>query len=103
MHWVMVSYTIWFNRRHHKVGHLFQGRYKSLLVEGGSYFVGVKPLSASQSGSRKAPRPGQSRRAPGASLRERFNLSWLIVFTYDGTSAGRKELIVERGGARLRI
>ena len=36
MHWVMVSYTIWFNRRHQKVGHLFQGRYNSLLVEEGS-------------------------------------------------------------------
>jgi REP-associated tyrosine transposase len=39
MHWVMVSYTTWFNRRHHKVGHLFQGRYKSLLVEEGSYLL----------------------------------------------------------------
>ena len=41
MHWLMVTYTIWFNRRHHKVGHLFQGRYKSLLVEGGSYLLGL--------------------------------------------------------------
>ena len=41
MHWVMVTYTMWFNRRHHKVGHLFQGRYKSLLVEGGSYLLGL--------------------------------------------------------------
>jgi putative transposase len=41
MHWVMVSYTIWFNRRHDKVGHLFQGRYKSLLVEGGNYLLGL--------------------------------------------------------------
>jgi putative transposase len=41
MHWVMVSYTIWFNRRHGKVGHLFQGRYKSLLVEGGNYLLGL--------------------------------------------------------------
>jgi putative transposase len=39
MHWVLVSYTTWFNRRHHKVGHLFQGRYKSLLVEEGSYLL----------------------------------------------------------------
>lgn len=41
MHWLMVTYTIWFNRRHHKVGHLFQGRYKSLLVEGGNYVLGL--------------------------------------------------------------
>jgi putative transposase len=41
MHWLMVTYTIWFNRRHHKGGHLFQGRYKSLLVEGGCYLLGL--------------------------------------------------------------
>lgn len=39
MHWLMVAYTVWFNRRHDNVGHLFQGRYKSLLVEGGSYLL----------------------------------------------------------------
>jgi putative transposase len=41
MHWLMVSYSVSFNRRHGKVGHLFQGRYKSLLVEGGSYLLGL--------------------------------------------------------------
>jgi putative transposase len=41
MHWLMVTYTMRFNHRHHKVGHLFQGRYKSLLVEGGSYLLGL--------------------------------------------------------------
>src|SRR5438270_9933394 len=35
MHWLLVSYTVGFNRRHGKVGHLFQGRYKSLVVEAG--------------------------------------------------------------------
>jgi REP-associated tyrosine transposase len=33
MHWLMVSYTVYFNWRHRRSGHLFQGRYKSLLVE----------------------------------------------------------------------
>ena len=39
MHWLLVSYTVAFNRRHRKVGHLFQGRYKSLLVETGRYLL----------------------------------------------------------------
>jgi putative transposase len=39
MHWLLVSYTTGFNRRHHKVGHLFQGRYKSLVVEEGEYLL----------------------------------------------------------------
>ena len=39
MHWLMVSYAVGFNRRHRKVGHLFQGRYKGLLVEQGEYVL----------------------------------------------------------------
>jgi len=39
MHWLLVAYTVRFNRRHSAVGHLFQGRYKSLLVEPGSYLL----------------------------------------------------------------
>ena len=35
MHWLMVSYTVYFNRRHRRSGHLFQGRYKSFLVGAG--------------------------------------------------------------------
>ncbi|XSG85262.1 MAG: REP-associated tyrosine transposase [Methylohalobius sp. ZOD2] len=31
------TYTQGFNRRHGRVGHLFQGRYKSILVEGDAY------------------------------------------------------------------
>jgi hypothetical protein len=43
MHWLMVSYTVYFNWRHHRSGHLFQGRYKSILVEGeqGNYPLGL--------------------------------------------------------------
>ena len=33
MHWLIVSYTVYFNWRHWRSGHLFQGRYKSFLVE----------------------------------------------------------------------
>lgn len=33
MQWLGVSYTVWFNRRHQRVGHLFQGRYQAIHVE----------------------------------------------------------------------
>jgi REP element-mobilizing transposase RayT len=33
MQWLAVSYTIWFNRRHRRVGHLFQGRFNAILLE----------------------------------------------------------------------
>lgn len=39
MHWLLVGYSVWFNRRHNTSGHLFQGRYKSFLVEEGSYLL----------------------------------------------------------------
>lgn len=30
--WLNVSYSVWFNRRHGRSGHLFQGRFKSVVV-----------------------------------------------------------------------
>jgi hypothetical protein len=30
--WLNVSYSVWFNRKHRRAGHLFQGRFKSVLV-----------------------------------------------------------------------
>ena len=33
------TYTQWFNRRHRRVGHLLQGRFKSLLVEKEGYLL----------------------------------------------------------------
>jgi hypothetical protein len=41
MHWLLVSYTVYFNRRHQTGGHLFQGRYKSFLVQEGDYLLGL--------------------------------------------------------------
>ncbi len=41
MHWLMVSYTVYFNWRHARSGPLFQGRYKSFLVEGGEHLLGL--------------------------------------------------------------
>ena len=31
--WLNVSYSVWFNRRHKRAGHLFQGRFKSVIIE----------------------------------------------------------------------
>lgn len=33
MQWLGVSYSIWFNQRHGRAGHLFQGRFKAVVVE----------------------------------------------------------------------
>jgi putative transposase len=31
--WLNVSYSVWFNRRHERSGHLFQGRFGAILIE----------------------------------------------------------------------
>jgi len=37
MHRLLTAYTVWFNRKHKRVGHLFQGRYKSIIVDNNAY------------------------------------------------------------------
>lgn len=39
MQWVNVAYAGWYNRRHQRNGHLFQGRYKALLVDADAYLA----------------------------------------------------------------
>jgi putative transposase len=39
--WLGVSYSVWFNRRHQRSGHLFQGRFKSFLIENDRYFTAM--------------------------------------------------------------
>ena len=37
MGWMQTTYTVRFNRRHQRAGHLFQGRFKAQLVDAGEY------------------------------------------------------------------
>jgi REP element-mobilizing transposase RayT len=39
MHWFGTTYTQRFNRRHFRNGHLFQGRYKSIIVQNDAYLL----------------------------------------------------------------
>ncbi|MEA2061900.1 MAG: transposase [Thermodesulfobacteriota bacterium] len=45
-------YTHWFNKRHKRVGHLFQGRYKAILVDSDGYlrelirYIHLNPVRA---------------------------------------------------------
>lgn len=39
MHYMNTSYTAYYNKKRNKSGHLFQGRYKSIVVDGDSYFL----------------------------------------------------------------
>ena len=50
--WVNVSYAAYFNRKRQRRGHLFQGRFKSILVDADEYlkhlsrYIHLNPLSA---------------------------------------------------------
>lgn len=41
MHGLQFTYTQYYNRRHQKVGHLFQGRYKAILCDQDSYLLAL--------------------------------------------------------------
>ena len=46
------AYTVYFNKRHHRIGHLLQGRYKAILVEADEYagelsrYIHLNPVRA---------------------------------------------------------
>lgn len=52
--WLQVSYSMWHNRRHGRIGPLFQGRFRSVVVEDGrwayelSVYVHLNPLRLEQ-------------------------------------------------------
>lgn len=52
MHYIKGSYTTYYNIRHQRTGHLFQGRFKSIVVDKSSYFlelsryIHLNPISA---------------------------------------------------------
>ena len=37
MHRQLTAYTSWYNRKYERVGHLFQGRYKSIVIDNNNY------------------------------------------------------------------
>jgi putative transposase len=39
--WLNQSYGMWWNRRHGRSGHVFQGRFKGVLVEGGGWILAL--------------------------------------------------------------
>jgi hypothetical protein len=52
MHFINTSYTIYFNAKNSRVGHLFQGRFKAILIEADSYaqvlsrYIHLNPVRA---------------------------------------------------------
>jgi len=83
LQWLNVSYSAWFNTRHGRVGPLFQGRFKSVLIEGAewayelSVYVHLNPLRIAAFGLSKRARAGaasgQGTEASAATLKARLS------------------------------
>lgn len=66
MQWLNVSYTVWFNRRRKRVGHLLQGRFKAIVFDPQesalrlSVYVHLNPVRLKALGQDKATRRAQA-------------------------------------------
>jgi len=73
LQWLNVSYSQWFNRRHLRSGHLFQGRFKSILIDPArwalelSRYLHLNPIRVSRQGLGKQRRE-QNRQGVGRAV-----------------------------------
>lgn len=82
MQWLQTSYSMWFNRKHGRVGPLFQGRFKAVVVEPQSWglsvsrYLHLNPIRVKALGlgkqDRAADRLGVRGKAEAAMVQERL-------------------------------
>ena len=73
--WLNVAYSVWFNRRHRRAGHLFQGRFKAVIIEDTTgwqevaRYVHLNPVRLAGLGLDKRQRAADRLRSRGRSVR----------------------------------
>jgi REP element-mobilizing transposase RayT len=91
------SYAQFFNKRHNRVGHLFQGRYKAFLVDREMYllalirYIHLNPVKAGL-----VHRPSSYRWSSDASYRRGRGPEWLDVDRFLRMLAGRRSASIAR-------
>jgi putative transposase len=116
--WLNVSYSMWFNRRHGRSGHLFQGRFKSVVVDPIQWglelsrYVHLNPVRVGRLGlgkvDRQKMRVGASRAPDGRETKERLaclrRYRWSSYRAYVGLGKRPEWLecdrILELGGGK---
>ena len=103
MQWLNTSYSMWFNRRHDRVGPLLQGRYKGVWIENSgwayeaSMYVHLNPVRIKAHGldkrSRRAAGEGRMGNPPskeeiGERLRKLRAYEWSSYRSYAGYAKG---------------
>jgi REP element-mobilizing transposase RayT len=114
--WLNTAYGIWWNLRHRRVGHVFQGRFKSVVVESGqwvlecSLYIHLNPVAISVLELSKAKKKAERRGltvAPVAVRAKRLEVlrscPWSSFRALAGYSRGpqwlcREELLGRAGG-----
>jgi putative transposase len=76
---LLTSYTVYFNLRHDRHGHLFDGRYKAKLVEGDAYLLGL-----SRYVHLNPVRVGALKDSPEEALKHLQNYYWSSYLQYIG-------------------
>ncbi|MBU1695096.1 MAG: transposase [Verrucomicrobia bacterium] len=68
LQWLNVSYSAWFNRRRGRVGHVFQGRFGSVLIDGegawaliASMYIHLNPIRTKREGLGKTTHRAEGR------------------------------------------
>jgi putative transposase len=120
MQWLNVSYSVWFNRRHQRSGHLFQGRYKSILVDPTGWglelsrYVHLNPVRVGRHGMGKTERQrlrmGVAEKPDAARVKrcvaELRRYRWSSYRAYFGLAKApewlRREAILRLGERRMR-
>ena len=101
LQWLNLSYSTWFNRRHERSGHLFQGRFKSILFSAAasalevSRYVHLNPVRIGRLGLGKSERAsihaGASPAPDPKEVRQRIDFlrgyRWSSYGAYIGTNA----------------
>ena len=117
--WLNVSYSVWFNKRRDRVGHVFQGRFGSVLVDGdgawalgASAYVHLNPVRTAELGLGKAANRAEAAgvvKPDGEALRQRLrtlrNYRWSSYPAYAGYAAipgwlSTEELLRRAGGQK---
>lgn len=118
--WLNVSYSVWFNRRRERVGHVFQGRFASVLIDGNgcwslnaSIYIHLNPIRIAEQGLGKSANRAEAAglRAPSREQRKRRlkelrNYGWSSFRAYAGYSGKpewlQTEELLRRAGGRKR-
>ncbi len=116
--WLNVSYSVWFNRRRGRVGHVFQGRFSSVLIDGegswamsASVYIHLNPVRTKRQGLGKSANRAESRglvamdrEAVQRRLKALRAFRWSSYGAYVGYGAVPEWLMInellERGGGR---